>query len=155
MHAEFRPIVLGYALFVIIQFLTGAGTYWLKAGPTAADAYEYHRGSEAALKRFPDRPDRFLPEKTAAGVLKTQAPHTIAFAALFFILVHLIRSLGVNPRQIRIASSLFLFLCILDFTLPFLLLLDFEFLFALRFPVVLLFCGGGTALTLFLCMRMR
>lgn len=155
MHAEFRPILLGYALFVIVQFATGIALYWVKAGPSAADAFEYYRGSEAALLRYPDRVDRFLPARTAAGILKTQAPHTIAFGALFFILLHLVRSSGVPQATIRAAGGTFLFLGAADFILPFLLLLDLDLLYALRFPVVSLFSGGGIALTLFLCSRLR
>ncbi len=157
MHAEFRPVLLGYTLFVVLQFATGIAMYWMKAGPRAADAFEYYRGSEAALQRFPDRPDRFLPEKTAAGILKIQAPHTIAFGALFFILMHLVRSIDASQSAVRAVGAAFLVLSIADFALPFLLLpnLNLDFLFALRFPVVVLFSGGGIALTLLLCFRLR
>jgi len=151
MHAEFRPVLLGYALFVALQFLSGSALYLLRVGPTAADAFEYYQGSEAALERFPGRPDRFLPAKTFTGILKTQTPHTIAFATLFFILVHLIRSLGQSSRFVSLAVMLFAFFAAVDFLFPFLMLTNIDWAYHLRFPVVLLFSGAGAALTLLLC----
>lgn len=155
MHAEFRPLVTGYALFVIVQFLSGCALYFLRVGPTQADAFEYYRGSEAALERFPQRPDRFLPEKTMTGILKTQAPHTIAFGTLFFILVHLVRSLGAAPGVVGIVSGLFAFFAAVDFLFPFLMLTGVEIFYFLRFPVILLFAAAGSLLAILLCLSTR
>lgn len=155
MRAEFRPLLTGYALFVVVQFLSGSALYYLRVGPAPADAFEYYRGSEAAMERFPDRPDRFLPEKTMTGILKTQTPHTIAFGTLFFILVHLVRSLGAAARVVGPAAGLFAFFAALDFLFPFLMLTGIELFYFLRFPVILLFAVAGSALAILLCLSTR
>lgn len=154
MRADFRPAILAYAAYVILQFATGTALYWWKVGPQTADAVEYYLGSEAALKRFPERPDRFVAAKTPTGLLKTQAPHTIAFGTMFFVLIHLVRSLGMRQSIVRFAGTAFGLFALLDFFLPFLLLMGFD-LFAWRFPVLLLFCASGCALTLLLCSGLR
>ncbi|MBL8020452.1 MAG: hypothetical protein JNM27_12355 [Leptospirales bacterium] len=153
MHADFRPVILLYGFFVILQFATGASMYALRAGTLYEDSVEYYLGSEEAARRFPGREDRFVAPKTIAGIAKTQVSHSLAFGLMFFVLAHLIRSLGGDPRLTRLAIVTFFAIAMLDFVLPFLALTGIDIFLRLRFPIVLLYSVVGGALAALLCAR--
>lgn len=153
MHADFKPAIILYGLFVILQFATGASMYALRAGTLYEDTVEYYLGSEEAVRRFPGREDRFLAPKTIGGIAKSQVSHTLAFGLMFFVLAHLVRSLGGDPRTTRLAIATFFAIAVLDFVLPFLALTGVDIFLRLRFPVIMLYSVVGGALAALLCAR--
>lgn len=153
MHAEFRPLLIAYAVFAVLQFTSGFWLYVVKAGPSAADAYEYYRGSDAAAAAFPERPAGFAAAKTYTGILKTQAPHSIAFSLVFFVLAHLTRSLGGSHGAVRAGLAAYASAALIDFLLPFALVSGPDFLLWLRFPVLAVYTLCGISTSLFLCVQ--
>ncbi len=99
-----------FCFLQLLQFVSGAWLYALKIGFVASDTLEYYVGSEEMIKIYPDRPDRFMPQKTLGGMLKMSVGHTLAFGLLCFMLTHLLRSLAKNSGRMRMADNLsFLF----------------------------------------------
>ncbi|MBL8019394.1 MAG: hypothetical protein JNM27_06995 [Leptospirales bacterium] len=153
MHANFKPAILLFGLFVILQFTSGVTMYSLRAGISYADTLEYYFGSEEAGRRFPGREDRFIEPKTLAGIAKSQTPHSIAFGLIFFILAHLVRSLDVNRRITRFATASFLVFAVADFLLPFLVLTGLDIFLWIRFPVMVFYSVAGSGLVILLCTK--
>ncbi len=105
-HARFKPAILVFALFVLLQFGTGVLLYVNKIGLHPADTLEYYVGSEAMLKVYPGRPDRFKQPRTFMGLAKFAMAHFAAFGIICFILAHLLRSLGKAVDKLPLADGI-------------------------------------------------
>lgn len=105
-----RWVTALFAVFVLLQFGTGAVLYVVKIGIHPAQALEYYAGSEAMRVIYPERPDRFGRPRSMEGLVKFSVGHIAAFALIAFLCGHLLRSL--TPRAHRrpiewLAVSLF------------------------------------------------
>lgn len=152
MYADFRIPLAAFSIFAGLVFVTGVILYAGKAGISTDENYEYYMGSEAARRQQPDRVDRFLAAKTTTGILKTQTPHSIGFAILFFILFHLLRSLH-PAKSTGWFGLLFLLALLVDFAMPFCMLSGWSLFAALRFPFVCFFAACGIGGSAFLCVK--
>lgn len=105
-HAALRPALLFFLLLIALEFASGALLYYWKIGFASANVFEYYHGSEAALARYPDRPDRFLEPRSPAGLLKIALGHLLAYGAAVLALTHFARSLSVDGRPSRALDAL-------------------------------------------------
>ncbi|MCB1304339.1 MAG: hypothetical protein KDK37_08680 [Leptospiraceae bacterium] len=92
-HSFFRPAVLIFALFTILQLITGSILYVQKIGIGPSGALEYYQGSNAMLAKYPENQDHFRNPATFEGLLKTAVSHCLAYGLFAFLLLHLLRSL--------------------------------------------------------------
>ncbi len=96
-HRYFRPLLMFFMIFVVLQLGTGFALYAWKIGLHPASTLEYYLGSERMLETYPDRPDRFLQARTFEGLLKIAVGHLAAYGLTVFLLTHLVRSLSGRP----------------------------------------------------------
>ncbi len=94
-----RMVTLFFALFVLLQFTSGAILYVVKIGLHPAETLEYYAGSEAMRVVYPERPDRFHRPRSLEGLVKFSVGHLAAFALIAFLCAHLLRSLTPAPRR--------------------------------------------------------
>ena len=95
-HALFRPVLKTFAVFLLLQFFSGALLFYLKIGFHPASALEFYVGSEIMRKTYPERPDRFKRSRTFQGLVKSSLGHVLAYGVIAFILAHFLRSLGAR-----------------------------------------------------------
>jgi hypothetical protein len=137
--------IIFFALFVIIQSITGTLMFFSKIGYKPSQWMEYYYGSEEMLKYFPQEPDRFKEPLTFSGRLKVLYSHTLAYGVLIFALSHLIRSLNLNymnKNKIEAIIILFFVVAILEISIDIFLTLINQFkLFFLyiRFMIFIIF----------------
>jgi len=103
-HSFFKPILIFFAVCMMLQFFTGAVLYAVKIGFHPASTLEYYIGSEKMREKFPDRPDRFMQPRTLEGMMKAAVGHSMGYALIFFILAHLLRSLARQNNRIERAD---------------------------------------------------
>ncbi len=142
---SYKIFIIFFAIFVVLQMLTGTFMFFYKIGYKPSMWYEYYYGSEEMLKHYPNEKDNFKEPLTFEGRLKVLYSHTFAYGILIFSLTHLIRSIIINPITRRDINKLILFL----FTVAFLeILLDliltviesYRFIFLyLRFIIFIIF----------------
>ncbi len=120
-HSALRPALLFFLLLVALEFASGALLYYWKIGFASANVFEYYHGSEAALARYPDRPDRFLEPRTLLGLTKIALGHLLAYGVATLALAHFARSLaGRPPRWLDWLCALFFFAALLEIAAGFL-----------------------------------
>lgn len=120
-HAALRPALLFFLLLIALEFASGALLYYWKIGFASANVFEYYHGSEAALQRYPDRPDRFLEPRTMSGLLKIALGHLLAYGAAVLALTHFARSLrGSMASWLDVLSGVFFFAALLEIASGFL-----------------------------------
>lgn len=83
--AAFRPLILIFAGFVVVQATSAAVLFALKLGLEPASIEAFYRGSEAAMTR----------PRSLAGLLEVAVPHLLAIPLTLFIVIHLVGWAGV------------------------------------------------------------
>ncbi len=86
--AAFRPLVLVFAGFVLVEALTAAALFAMKQGLTPASIEAWYLGSEAAMTRA----------RSLVGMLEVLVPHLLAVPLTLFVVVHLVGWAGVLKR---------------------------------------------------------
>lgn len=120
-HAALRPALFFFLLLIALEFASGALLYYWKIGFASANVFEYYHGSEAALARYPDRPDRFLEPRSFAGLLKIALGHLLAYGAAVLALTHFARSLNERPsRALDVLAAVFFFAAFMEIAAGFL-----------------------------------
>ncbi len=107
---SYNIFIIYFALFVILQMLTGTFMFFYKIGYKPSMWYEYYYGSEEMLKYYPLEKDNFKEPLTFEGRLKVLYSHTLAYGILIFSLTHLIRSLILNLDSRKYINILILLL---------------------------------------------
>jgi hypothetical protein len=74
-----QTIILCYALYVVVLWISNAGLYFSKMGLTYGSVVEYYLGSE----------QRFLEPRSFAGLLEVSHFHFFAMGMLLLVLTHL------------------------------------------------------------------
>ncbi|MBI3394467.1 MAG: hypothetical protein HY042_01390 [Spirochaetia bacterium] len=105
-HAYFRPVILVFSLFALLQFATGAVLYTAKIGFHPGQTIEYYKGSEAARRLYPEQDDHFMQARTFAGMAKAAVGHSMAYALICFLITHLLRSLTARTPALHRADKL-------------------------------------------------
>ncbi|MEW6433454.1 MAG: hypothetical protein AB1730_18265 [Myxococcota bacterium] len=86
--AAFRPLVLVFAGFVLVQLVTAAVLFAMKLGCSLASVEAFYRGAPDAMTR----------PRSLAGLLETTVPHLLAVPLTVFVIVHLVGWAGVLRR---------------------------------------------------------
>lgn len=142
---SYNIFIIYFALFVILQMLTGTFMFFYKIGYKPSMWYEYYYGSEEMLKYYPLEKDNFKEPLTFEGRLKVLYSHTLAYGIIIFSLTHLIRSLILNSDSRKYVNIFILLLFAVAFLEIFLdliltLITSYRLLFLyLRFIVFIIF----------------
>src|SRR6185436_7586427 len=105
-HRFFRPVVLVFSFFTLLQLGSGALLYGMKIGFHPAQTIEFYKGSEAAVALYPSHPDRFVSARTFTGMAKGAVGHCAAYGLLCFAIMHLLRSLTARTLWMARADAL-------------------------------------------------
>ena len=87
--AAFRPLILIFAGFVLVQAVSAAVLFALKLGLGPASIESFYRGSATAMTR----------PRSLTGLLEVAVPHLLAVPLTLFIVIHLVGWAGLVARE--------------------------------------------------------
>ena len=87
--ARFRPPVLIFVGFVVIQAVSAAVLFATKLGLAPASIEAFYLGSELAMTR----------PRSLAGLLEVAVPHLLAIPLTLFIVIHLVGWAGIVRKE--------------------------------------------------------
>lgn len=149
-HRFFRPILILFTGFLLLQLFSGLLIYLWKIGLDPARGIEYYFGSERMLALYPDRADRFIQGRSLDGLLKVMLGHFLAYGIMVFFLTHLARSLAGTPsRRLERACAIFFGVALFEICSGLLIVaLPFEALIA-RVPALVMGLRALSLVTFF------
>lgn len=86
--AAFRPLILIFAGFVMVQAVSASALFAMKLGLAPASIEAFYLGSEVAMTR----------PRSFAGLLEVAVPHLLAIPLTLFTVIHLVGWAGIATK---------------------------------------------------------
>ncbi len=100
--SAFRPLILIFTGFVLVQAVSAAVLFATKLGFTPTSIEGFYRGSEAAMTR----------PRSLTGLLEVAVPHLLAVPLTLFIVIHLVAWAGlVGSAALQLLARVSFVLC--------------------------------------------
>ncbi len=118
MTKAYRYSILYFLTFSLLLLISGTMLFEHKIGLSAQSINEYYLGNS----------DKFIPAKTATGVLKIVLPHIFAFGLFVMVVLHfLVFTKERNKTKTKMLICLTFITAFLEIASPFLIISGAEF----------------------------
>jgi hypothetical protein len=118
MQKAYKLSILYYLIFSLLLIVSAVMLFENKIGFSFNDVLEYYIGSD----------ERFIPAKSAGGILKLVLPHIFVFGLFAMVLMHFLVFTNLRYKKSTLTLIYLTFIiALLEIAAPFMIVSGFEF----------------------------